>query len=120
MKVKDKNFPGETNKDLKLNFEYFIKMAMQDKITWDTLIVFLEDLTPTLDKSKQANIVLVKELQKMHQKLQEKGADDDFDVIEIKPTENSERCFENPELVFKGGRWCDSVGQLNVPKPWGS
>ena len=47
MKVKDKNFPGETNKDLKLNFEYFIKMAMQDKITWDTLIVFLGCLTKT-------------------------------------------------------------------------
>ena len=116
MKVKDKNFPGETNKDLKLNFEYFIKMAMQDKITWDTLIVFLEDLTPTLDKSKQANIVLVKELQKMHQKLQEKGADDDFDVIEIKPTENSERCFEklprNHSNVIKSGNAVSEIGHI--------
>ena len=116
MKVKDKIFPGETNKDLKLNFEYFIKMAMQDKITWDTLIVFLEDLTPTLDKSKQANIVLVKELQKMHQKLQEKGADDDFDVIEIKPTENSERCFEklprNHSNVIKSGNVVSEIGHI--------
>ena len=51
-------------------------MALQEKISWDTLIVFLDDLTSTLDKSKQANIVLVKELQKMHFKLQEKGAED--------------------------------------------
>ena len=88
------NAYNKSNEVLKLNFEYFITMATQDKISWDTLIVFLEDLTPTLDKSKQANIVLVKELQKMHQKLQEKGADDDIDIIEIKPVENSERCNE--------------------------
>ena len=85
------NVYDKSNEVLKLNFEYFITMATQDKISWDTLIVFLEDLTPTLDKSKQANIVLVKELQKMHKKLQEKGA---HYVIEIKPTENSERCNE--------------------------
>ena len=53
----------EESKSTKLNFDYFIKMALQKKISWETLVVFLDDLTPTLSKSKQAIEVLVEELQ---------------------------------------------------------
>ena len=57
---------------LKLDFEYFITMAMQGKISWDTLLVFLDDLTSTLGKSKDLNVILVKEHHQLHMKLQDK------------------------------------------------
>ena len=55
----------DSNLGTKLNFTYFIQMALQKKISWETLLVFLDDLTPTLIQSKQAIEVLVKELQKL-------------------------------------------------------
>ena len=53
------------------NFEYFISMALRKKIPWNMLLVFLDDLTPTLVKSKQAIEILVKHLQCLDAKLQE-------------------------------------------------
>ena len=55
----------ESKSETKLNFRYFIQMALQKKIYWETFLVFLDDLTPTLIQSKQAIEVLVKELQKL-------------------------------------------------------
>ena len=55
----------ESKSETKLNFRYFIQMALQKKISWETLLAFLDDLTPTLIQSKQAIEVLVKEFQKL-------------------------------------------------------
>ena len=71
----------EESKSTKLNFRYFIKMALQKKISWETLLVFLDDLTPTHPKSKQAIEVLVEELQALQSKLHDN--EDDGGIIEI-------------------------------------
>ena len=75
--------------ETKLNFRFFIKMALQKKISWDTLLVFLDDLTPTLVQSKQAIEVLVKELQTLQSKVQEDKVEDD-EIVEIVDIINSE------------------------------
>ena len=89
----------EENKSTKSNFEYFIKMALQKKISWETLMVFLDDLTPTLVQSKQAIEVLVKELQSLQSKLQEDKVDNDefFEIVEIVNTEISNVSKEKPQ-----------------------
>ena len=46
-----------------VNFSYFIKLAMQSEISWIDLENIFEDLTPTLEKSKQLNKVFLKEFQ---------------------------------------------------------
>ena len=47
-----------------LDFEYFVNLALMNKLPWDSLIVILNDWTPTLAKSKEVIEILVKELQK--------------------------------------------------------
>ena len=84
--------------ETKLNFRYFIKMALQKKISWDTLLVFLDDLTPTLVQSKQAIEVLVKELQTLQLKFQEVKVDNDdfFEIVEIVNSEISNVSKQKP------------------------
>lgn len=88
-----------SHQKIKVDFEYFITMALEGKISWDTLVVFLDDLTPTLEKSKQAMNVLVKELQFVHSKMQAK-----IDVVEIHDINTSneslgEKEQSQPEMV---------------------
>ena len=90
----------EENKSTKSNFEYFIKMALQKKISWETLMVFLDDLTPTLVQSKQAIEVLVKELQILHSKLQEQtNIEETTDLIEVISTKNSSATIQNTQVT---------------------
>ena len=60
-----------SNENIKVDFRYFITSALQNKITWEVLDHFLNNLTPTLATSKQVIKVLLKELQKLHFELQE-------------------------------------------------
>ena len=93
-------FSMEENKSTKSNFEYFIKMALQKKISWETLMVFLDDLTPTLVQSKQAIEVLVKELQILHSKLQEQtNIEETTDLIEVISTKNSSATIQNTQVT---------------------
>ena len=90
----------EESKSTKLNFRYFIRMALQRKISWETLLVFLDDLTPTLPKSKQAIEVLVMELQTLNSKLQFDLEDDDgiVEIVEILNTNTSNANGQETQL----------------------
>ena len=46
-------------------------MALEKKISWEMLAIFLNDLTPTLEKSKEVIDILLKELQTLQLKLDE-------------------------------------------------
>ena len=61
---------GTMNEFRKVDFRYFITFALQNKITWEVLDHFLNDLTPTLATSKQVIKVLLKELEKLQTELQ--------------------------------------------------
>ena len=50
--------------------KYFISLALQNKIAWGAMPIIIEGLTPTLDKSKEVNRFLLKELEKFHVKFQ--------------------------------------------------
>ena len=45
-----------------VNFSYLINAALKTEITWDALEDLLDDLTPTLEKSKQLNKVFLNEV----------------------------------------------------------
>ena len=59
--------------DVKLNLRYFICSAMQKKMPWSTLTYFLNDLTPTLEKSREVVEILVKQIEKLAIKLDKLG-----------------------------------------------
>ena len=90
--------------ETKLNFRYFIKMALQKKISWETLVVFLDDLTPTLVQSKQAIEVLVKELQSLQSKVQNDEVDKDeiVEIVEIINNEASNATIQKAQLSAAG------------------
>ena len=79
--------------NIKVDFRYFITSALQNKITWEALDHFLNDLTPTLATSKQVIKVLLKELQKLQCELQEirnGGLKDDVQVLNDPVPNNAE------------------------------
>ena len=59
--------------DVKLNLRYFIRSAIQKKMPWSTLTFFLNDLTPTLERSREVVEILVKELEMLAIKLEKSG-----------------------------------------------
>ena len=62
------NFDNGINVDHKS----LIDLATQNKIPWEMLALLLENLIPTLDKSKQIIKLLIQELQTIHIELQKK------------------------------------------------
>ena len=52
-------------------FRNSINLALQDKMTWSTLSLLLEDMAPTLIECKQLVKVLLEELQNIKQMLDE-------------------------------------------------
>ena len=62
--------------NFKVDFRYFITSALQNKINWEVLDYFLNDLTPNLATSKKVIKVLLNELQKLQSKLQRVNNED--------------------------------------------
>ena len=61
--MKGTTMQAKTEK-IMIDFEYFIRLAIQKEIPWKALALMLTDLTTTLDRSKQVIRVLVEELEK--------------------------------------------------------
>ena len=74
--------------NMKVNdYQYFIQSAVQKDLPWNTLIMFLTDLAPTLDKSRQIIKTLVQELEKWVDKVENEaknGAKPYFDQVQMK------------------------------------
>ena len=80
--------------NIKIDFKYYISSALQNKITWEALDHFLDDLTPTLASSKHVIKVLLKELQKLQSEFQSKS-----DIIENpKETQAEDIIFDDIEV----------------------
>ena len=54
-----------------LYFTSSIDQALQNNISWETLAFLLDELTPTLAKSKELVKILLKQLQQFHKNFQE-------------------------------------------------
>ena len=53
----------------KVDFRYFITLALRKELYWKTLKCILEDLTKDFTKSKQLNGILLEEIEKLQEKL---------------------------------------------------
>ena len=62
----------EANKGVRVDFQYFIQSAVNQEISWEALKIFLTDLIPSLDKSKEVIKILVEELEKWVRKARNK------------------------------------------------
>ena len=56
----------------KTDFSYFVRMALQKNIPWESLAMILKDLTPTMDETRQVIGILLKELETLQLSLKEK------------------------------------------------
>ena len=72
-----------------MDSRYFIKFALQNKITWNMLTFFIKDLTTDFVKAKEAIEILLEELQILHLKLQEKQHDYDNNDQEVESLSQS-------------------------------
>ena len=64
MTANHENAIQEVDKGVRVDFQYFIESAVKQEISWQALVIFLTDLTPSLDKSKEVIKILVEELEK--------------------------------------------------------
>ena len=95
--------------DVRLNLKYFINSALQKKIPWNSLTFFLNDLAPTLEKSKEVVEILVKELEKLALKLEESliEENEEPEIVEDYKNCNQDNFkiltgFENKYYTFVG------------------
>ena len=89
-----------------VDFKYFISLVLNDKITWEAISFILNDLTPTLEKSKLVVEGLLQELKKLQSELKEvKKVKKDSREIDFDGTFNDNQISEFSEL--------ESVSQEN-------
>ena len=88
-------------------------MALQNNLPWNSLALILDDLTPTLSKSKDVIKVLLEELQRLHLKLQRKNFNTesvkDTSLVQGEPYEDEEISIESENL---GGKSAEFESQL--------
>ena len=100
MKQLFQNILAKSGRDL-IDFNYFIKFALNDQISWEVLGVFLDDFTSDLSKSKDLNRILLEQLRQFHLILKNNGlfpssntkngsvqngeefADDEYEIDEV-------------------------------------
>ena len=91
-----------------VNFSYFINLAISAQISWTELGNILEDLTPSIEKSKQLNKVLLKEFEVLHSQKTESTIPEDKnqsngdDVTLVNNEELSENDEEYDESIDNG------------------
>ena len=66
-----------------VDFQYFIQSAVEKKIQWNVLTYFLTDLAPTIDKSRQVIMILVKELEKWVRKWENASKDEENSLASL-------------------------------------
>ena len=88
--------------NVKVDFRYFISLALQNKLGWQSLPSILSDFTPTLQDSKEVIEVLLKELEKLHSELSRtrkvKCETAELEVIEIDQADSTEQLSENVSI----------------------
>ena len=66
-KMESKEYKGT-----KIDFSYFVGMALQNNMAWKTLAIILKELAPTLDETREVVSILLKELEAMQSILKAK------------------------------------------------
>ena len=91
----------ELDQSVRVDYQYFIELAVQKKLSWNTLVHFLTDLAPTLDKSRQVIRILVQELEKWVTKVENEIEEEIIapnDIDATKEPKNSENSLASSEM----------------------
>ena len=95
------NVNGKTTVD----FHYFIQSAVQKNISWNALAMFLTDLAPTLDQSREVIKMLVQELEKWVTKVENQAIEETIEPqILLKEEEfqvNQNTFAEMPDDIYE-------------------
>ena len=71
-------------------FKNAIKLALQDKLSWSTLVSLVNEMTSTLDECKQLIKILIKELQTIQKQKQiERMPEQIPEIVEIEEKETT-------------------------------
>ena len=93
-----------------VDFKYFISLAVKKKLSWDSVLNILDEMSPTLFLSKQLNCILLQELKESQSKqcqnpsvhVHKNEQEDDIQVTGFEfYTENLDKMhdFENVKMV---------------------
>ena len=91
------------NLDEKVDFSYFIKLALSKNISWNVLAIHFDESTTTLEKSKELNNVLIEEMKKLQTKIEElliqrKSNNDVISNYQIQERIEDEECESMSEV----------------------
>ena len=78
------DFENQGNKSA-LKVRFLISMALNGDISWANLIPLMDDLTPTLEKSKKVNEILLKELETLHSKFNDRQLIPTEGIVQTEP-----------------------------------
>ena len=63
---------SNVHKGTRIEFSYFVSMALQNNMSWKTLAILLKDHATTLDKTREVICILLKELEMLQLTLKKK------------------------------------------------
>ena len=104
----------ELDQSVRVEFQYFIELAVQKKLEWNTLVHFLTDLAPTLDKSRQVIRILVQELEKWVTKVENEIEEEIIAPNDIAETKESKDLILHGEISLATSEMFDSEDESNV------
>ena len=80
------------------HFKNIIALAIEKKLSWETVqSILCKEMALTFEETKLLVKVLLKELQTMQMKLDQK------------PSEQSQRLFEEDEIEFSNPQWLEGL-----------
>ena len=105
------------------NFKYYIELALQDQMSWDTFISLMDDLAPTLHKAKLLNIALIDVVRRLKMS---KGNNnlDELQILNVTTTPKKQNCekkkskhnLRKPQSLNKAPE--NKRATLTKPKPF--
>ena len=97
------------NENVELDFKHLIKCALNHKISWPALKIFLDSATSTLKESKKLNNILLEELESLQSKqIKEKKLDEVHSMIDHEPSEKDVSAL-SPKIVQNWGNYYEGI-----------
>ena len=93
----------------KTDFSYFVRMAVQNNIPWESLEMILKDLTPSLNETREVISILLKELEALQLALKEKDK-------ELEMYQNVDASMDNQNLTSKTKTIQENGQQCSTPE----
>ena len=108
------DYDGKTfDEKVLVDFHYFIRSALEKKIQWNALAYFLTDLAPTIDKSRQVIMILVRELEKWVKKWENASKDEIIAPQNIAMTSAKEFLKQDEENRLASSEISDFEDEIN-------